>query len=303
MGEANRGEGLGFMAIIKVEHLYHTYMEGTPFRVEALHDINLEISCGEFIGLAGQTGSGKSTLIQHFNGLLRPTQGKIYVDGLDLGSKDVNMREIRRKVGLVFQYPEHQLFEETVYADVAFGPRNLGLSAEEVDARVREAIATVGLDFEQVKDRSPFEMSGGQMRRVAIAGVLAMRPSVLILDEPAAGLDPRGRDEILDQVRRLHDEKGLTIILVSHSMEDIARLVERVIVMREGKIVLDGKTRDIFRREDILRSCGLGIPDVTRLMRELVRRGLDVRDDVLTVGEAKEELLRALSMRGIGLVQ
>ncbi|HHV61708.1 MAG TPA: energy-coupling factor transporter ATPase [Firmicutes bacterium] len=285
---------------IRVEHVSHIYMAGTPFEAVALDDVSVNIDDGEFVGLIGETGSGKSTLVQHFNGLLKPTRGKVYIDDIDLSSRDTKMKEIRRKVGLVFQYPEHQLFEETVYGDVAFGPRNLGLSEDEVAGRVMWALRIAGLDYEGVKDRSPFELSGGQMRRVAIAGVLAMQPKTLILDEPAAGLDPRGRDDILGQIKRLHTELGMTIVLVSHNMEDVAELVDRLIVMNRGKIAIDGPTREVFKRAEELREMGLGIPQVTELMRELARRGWNVRTDVLTVGEAKEELLPLL-MPGKGV--
>ena len=263
-----------------------------------LEGITFTFKASDRIALIGENGSGKSTLIQHFNGLLRPTRGAVYIDGVDIGAKGVKMKELRQKVGLVFQYPEHQLFEETVFDDVAFGPRNLGLSEEEIASRVREALSTVGLNFEEVKGRSPFELSGGQMRRVAIAGVLAMRPKILILDEPAAGLDPRGRDEVLTQAKMLHEKRGMTVILVSHSMEDVARLVERIIVMHRGKVVLDGKTREVFRQAETLKSIGLGVPQVAELMLELSRRGKDVRADVLTVEEAKGELLGLLRREG-----
>lgn len=283
---------------IKVSKLTHVYMAGTPFEVKALDGIDLEIKDGEFVGLIGKTGSGKSTLIQHLNGLLRPTHGTVYVDGIDIFSRGVKLREIRQKVGLLFQYPEHQLFEETVYQDVAFGPRNLGLEEDEVERRVRDALEMVGIDFESVRDRSPFELSGGQMRRVAMAGVLAMRPRVLILDEPAAGLDPRGRDEILGRIEDLHRHHGLTVILVSHSMEDIARLVQRIVVMHEGRIVMDGPTREIFLQVSTLTRVGLGVPQVTMLMHKLREMHKDVRLDVLTVEEAKREILSLLRKEG-----
>lgn len=283
---------------IKAEGLTHVYLPGSPFEVTALDGVDLEISDGEFIGLIGRTGSGKSTLVQHFNGLLKPTAGKVYVDGVDLASRDVRIKDIRQKVGLVFQYPEHQLFEETVFADVAFGPRNLGLPEDDVAFRVREALVIAGLDYEDIKGRSPFEISGGQMRRVAIAGVLAMNPEVLILDEPTAGLDPRGRDEVLGQIKRLHKERGFTIVLVSHSMEDVARLVDRIVVMHRGKVALDGRTREIFAQAEALRSIGLGVPQVTELMQEIRALGQPVRPDVITVAEAKDQLLRLLRRWG-----
>lgn len=283
---------------IKVENLCYTYNPGTPFARTALEDINLEINDGEFVGIIGETGSGKSTLIQHFNGLLRPTRGRVLVDGVDIWQKDVRLKDIRQKVGLVFQYPEHQLFEETVFADVAFGPRNMGLDEDEIGMRVRRALEMVGLDFEAVKARSPFELSGGEMRRVAIAGVLAMEPSVLVLDEPVSGLDPRGRDELLEELTRLHGKFEYTVVLVSHSMEDVARLAKRLVVMHRGRVVADGPVREVFRMTDLLRETGLGVPQVTELMHELARRGKDVKTDVLTVEEAKVELLRLLRSEG-----
>lgn len=277
---------------IVIESLTHVYQPGSPFETVALKDVSTVIEKGEFIGLIGHTGSGKSTLIQHLNGLLKPTSGKIVVNGLDITKKDVKLSEIRKKVGLVFQYPEYQLFEETVYKDVAFGPLNLGLTEVEIDKRVREAIELVGLSFNEIKDRSPFELSGGQKRRIAIAGVLAMEPEVLILDEPTAGLDPRGRDEILSQVKRMHEKYKMTIILVSHSMEDIAKLVNRVIVMHKGAVAATGTPRDIFSKSEMLEEVGLGVPQVTALMKKLKSLGNPVRDDVLTIKEAQEEILK-----------
>jgi energy-coupling factor transport system ATP-binding protein len=265
--------------------------------VEALKDVSLEIEAGEFVGLIGPTGSGKSTLVQHFNGLLLPTEGKVFVDGVDLTKPDTELRGIRQKVGMVFQYPEHQLFGETVYEDVGFGPRNGGLSEEEIEERVRESLAYVGLDYGALRDRSPFELSGGQKRRVAIAGVLAMRPSVLILDEPTAGLDPKGRDEILDRVKALQEERGVTVVLVSHSMEDVARLVERIIVMEKGRVALDGTPTEVFRQAEQLKSMGLGVPQVTDLMRELQRRGMEVDSDIFRVEDAEREIMRVLGER------
>lgn len=279
---------------IRIEGLTYIYNENTPFEKKALDDINLQIDNGEFIGLIGHTGSGKSTLIQHLNGLLKPNFGKIEIDGVDITAKNMNLKTIRQKVGLVFQYPEHQLFEETIYKDIAFGPQNLGLSQEEVDCRVREAMDLVGLDFDTNKDRSPFELSGGQKRRVAIAGVLAMKPQVLILDEPTAGLDPRGRDDILNQLQSLYQKNNMTIILVSHSMEDIARLVNRIIVMHRGKVAIIGTPRDVFKKADILESLGLGVPQITYFMKAFKGKGHDIKEDVLTVDEAKEELLNYL---------
>ncbi|QEK11199.1 energy-coupling factor transporter ATPase [Crassaminicella thermophila] len=281
------------MSII-IENLSHIYNPNTPFETMALNNVNITIEKGEFIGLIGHTGSGKSTLIQHLNGLLKPSSGKIVIDGFDITKKDVKLREIRKKVGLVFQYPEHQLFEETVYKDVAFGPMNLDLEQEEIDKRVKEAIKLVGLPYEEIKDRSPFELSGGQRRRVAIAGVLAMKPDVLILDEPTAGLDPRARDEILSKIKNLHQKYKITIILVSHSMEDISKLVDRIIVMHKGKVELTGKPREVFGKAELLENIGLGIPQITYLMKVLKSMGKAVRDDIFTVEDAKEEILNLI---------
>jgi len=282
---------------IRLERVSYTYQVGASRAVEALKDVSLEIEAGEFVGLIGPTGSGKSTLVQHFNGLLLPTEGKVFVDGVDLTKPNTELRGIRQKVGMVFQYPEHQLFGETVYEDVGFGPRNGGLSEEEIEERVRESLAYVGLDYGALRDRSPFELSGGQKRRVAIAGVLAMRPSVLILDEPTAGLDPKGRDEILDRVKALQEERGVTVVLVSHSMEDVARLVERIIVMEKGTVALDGTPTEVFRQAEQLKSMGLGVPQVTDLMRELQRRGMEVDSDIFRVEDAEREIMRVLGER------
>lgn len=283
--------------IIKIENLNYIYNPGTPFEKMALKDINLDLSRGDFIGLIGHTGSGKSTLVQHLNGLIKPTSGKIIVDGIDITSKDTDLRKIRQKVGLVFQYPEHQLFEETVYKDIAFGPKNLELEEEEIETRVKKAMELVGLDYNSLKDRSPFELSGGQKRRVAIAGVLAMKPEVLVLDEPTAGLDPRGRDEVLGRIQGLYEEEGITIILVSHSMEDIARLVNRIVVMHEGKIAMEGSSKEVFKQAEKLEQMGLGIPQITTFMRQYKRKGNEVRDDIITVEEAKEEILKLIRSR------
>ncbi len=276
---------------VKVENLTHIYMEGTVFERIAVEDISFEIQDGEFIGLIGHTGSGKSTLIQHLNGLLKPYRGKVFVDGEELNTKGVQMKKIRQKVGLVFQYPEYQLFEETVYKDVAFGPQNLGLDEKEVDRRVREAISLVGLDFDSISSISPFELSGGQKRRVAIAGVIAMEPRVLVLDEPAAGLDPRGRDEILGGIKTLHEKKGITVVLVSHSMEDIANLVDKVLVMNKGKIAYFDTPRNVFKEAETLEKIGLGVPQVTYLIRALRAKGFEI-SDCINLDEAKNELLK-----------
>ncbi len=280
--------------IMKIQNLNYIYNPNTPFEKHALNNINLEINQGEFIGLIGHTGSGKSTLVQHLNGLMKPTSGDIIVEGINITEKGANLKQVRQKVGLVFQYPEHQLFEETIYKDIAFGPKNLGLSEEEVNVRVKESMELVGLDFEELKDRSPFELSGGQKRRVAIAGVIAMKPNILVLDEPTAGLDPSGRDEILGEVQKLYEKEGITIILVSHSMEDVAKLVDRILVMHRGKLVIDDTTREVFKRSDELEKMGLGVPQITKFMKEFKYRGNNVRDDILTVDEAKDEILRYL---------
>ncbi len=284
--------------IIEIKDLSYVYGPNTPFEIKALDNINLGIEEGDFIGLIGHTGSGKSTLVQHLNGLMKPTSGDIFVDGVNIVKKDANLKLLRQKVGLVFQYPEHQLFEETVYKDIAFGPKNLGLDKDEIHLRVKEAMEAVGMDFEELKDRSPFELSGGQKRRVAIAGVIAMKPKVLILDEPTAGLDPHGRDEILGEVRDLFNNMGITIILVSHSMEDVAKMVKRILVMHNGKVVMDGPTREIFKRADELENLGLGIPQITNFMRTFKSKGNDIRDDILTVEEAKVEIMNYLRRSG-----
>jgi energy-coupling factor transport system ATP-binding protein len=276
---------------VKVENLTHVYMKDSVFEHVAINNISFEIQDGEFIGLIGHTGSGKSTLIQHLNGLLKPSGGKIFIDGEELNSKGVQMKKIRQKVGLVFQYPEYQLFEETVYKDIAFGPQNLGLNEFEVDKRVRESIGLVGLDFDKISNVSPFELSGGQKRRVAIAGVLAMEPKVLILDEPAAGLDPKGRDEILGGIKALHEKQKITVVLVSHSMEDIANLVDKVLVMNKGKIAYFDTPRNVFKEAETLEKIGLGVPQVTYLVRELRKRGFDI-SDCINIDEAKNELLK-----------
>ena len=278
---------------VEINNLTHVYMKNTVFQHKALNDVSLRIEDGEFIGLIGHTGSGKSTLIQHLNALLKPSSGNIIIDGIDITAKGVSLKKIRQTVGLVFQYPEHQLFEETVYKDVAFGPQNLGLGKEEIEIRVKEALMLVGLDFDKLKDVSPFELSGGQKRRVAIAGVLAMKPKVLILDEPTAGLDPRGRDEILGEIKRLHELQKITVVLVSHSMEDIAKLVDRIIVMSKGKIVLTDTPRNVFMQSEMLKSIGLDVPQVTQLVNELNKKGLKIKD-CISVDEAYAELVKYL---------
>lgn len=288
------------MSLIEIKNLTHIYSEGLPFEKRAIDDINLKIEENEFIGLIGHTGSGKSTFIQHLNGLLKPSSGEIIVDGMKVDKSSSNLTELRKKIGLVFQYPEYQLFEETIERDIAFGPGNLDLSEEEVLRRVKSSMDSVGLDYETYKDKSPFELSGGLKRRVAIAGVLAMEPKVLILDEPTAGLDPRGRDEILSEIKSIHEKRKITVILVSHSMEDVAKIAERIIVMDKGKVFLDSNPREIFRNEDKLLSVGLGIPQITSLMRTLKKKGLDINEDSITVEEAKESLIKYL--RGVSHV-
>ena len=276
---------------IEVRHLTHCYSEGSALSTVALDDICLTVEDGEFLGIIGHTGSGKSTLVQHLNGLLKPTSGQVLVDGEDLNGEQVNRRALRQRIGLVFQYPEYQLFEETVAKDIAFGPKNQGLSKEEIDKRVRYAMECVHLDYDRYSERSPFELSGGQMRRVAIAGVLAMKPSVLILDEPTAGLDPRGRDRILTMLEELHARENVTIIMVSHSMDDMARLATRLVVMAEGKILASGTPREIFAREEMMISAGLGVPEAARLCRELRAKGFDLPEDLYRPDELKEHLL------------
>ena len=278
----------------KIENLTHVYMPKTPFEKKALDDVNLVIEDGEFLALIGHTGSGKSTLIQHLNGLLEPSSGRILVDNIDITNKETKLTDIRKKIGLVFQYPEYQLFEETIEKDIAFGPNNLGLSEEEVSDRVKKSMEMVGLDYESYKDVSPFDLSGGQKRRVAIAGVIAMEPKVLILDEPTAGLDPKGRDDILDQIKTLHEKYKMTIVLVSHSMEDVGKLAERIVVMNKGKIALMGKPAEIFKEVETLENIGLAVPQVTYLMRALREKGFNVSDEVFTVEQGSKELLKVL---------
>ncbi len=272
---------------IVIEHLNYVYMSGGPYETHALDDVSLTIEDGEFVGLIGHTGSGKSTLVQHLNGLLLPTSGTITVDGLNIADKATDRRAIRRKVGLVFQYPENQLFEETVEKDIAFGPKNLGLDDAEIDRRVRDAMRKVALDYDALHERSVFELSGGQMRRVAIAGVLAMEPRTLVLDEPCAGLDPRGREEILGLIRDLHRDTGATIVMVSHSMDDVASLAERVIVMNHGRVAMDGTPREVFSRGAELRAIGLDVPQAVLLADKLRERGFDVPQGVYRVEEIK----------------
>ncbi len=279
------------MSII-VENLTYIYSEGMPYETLALDDVSLNIGDHEFVGIIGHTGSGKSTLIQHLNGLLKPKSGKIFIGDVNIADKAIKMRDIRRRIGLVFQYPEYQLFEETVHKDVAFGPLNLGLSQEEADRRVREAIELVGLDYDEVAERSPFDLSGGQKRRVAIAGVIAMKPEVLIMDEPTAGLDPKAHRDILEMVKTIHKREKNIVILVSHNMGDIAELADKIIVMDQGRIALVGTPREVYKEADLIEKAGLGLPPVMNLMRELKRCGAQVSDDVLTIAEAEQEILK-----------
>ena len=280
------------MSII-LDHVSHIYEEGMAMEHAALKDINLVIPDGQFIGLIGHTGSGKSTLVQHLNGLLAPTSGNVYYNGADIHEKDFDKKQLRSKVGLVFQYPEHQLFEIDVFSDVCFGPKNLGLDKKEVELRAYAALKQVGIEDEYFY-QSPFDLSGGQKRRVAIAGVLAMKPEVLILDEPTAGLDPKGRDEILDQIARLRKETGITMILVSHSMEDVAKYVDRIIVMNQGQIMFDDAPKVVFRHYKELEAVGLAAPQVTYIMQALKEKGLEVDTDITSIEEAKTAILKAL---------
>ena len=277
--------------ILQIEHLTHTYSAGTPFQRSAVDDMNLSMMDGEFLGIIGHTGSGKSTLIQHLNGLLKPTSGRILLQGKDIWADPKKIRDVRFQVGLVFQYPEYQLFEETVYKDIAFGPKNMGLDEADIDRRVRDAAAFVGLT-EAMLDKSPFELSGGQKRRVAIAGVIAMEPEVLVLDEPTAGLDPRGRDDILARIQDYHRAKNASVVLVSHSMEEIARNVDRIVVLSDSHVFMEGTPRQVFARADELEQVGLDIPQVTKVALALRRRGLPVDTAVYTVEALRDALLR-----------
>ena len=280
---------------IALEHVNYVYSPGTAYEKQALKDVSFEIEQGQFVGIIGHTGSGKSTLIQHLNGLVKATSGRILYEGQNIYDEGYDMRKLRSQVGLVFQYPEYQLFEADVLSDVCFGPKNQGLSPEECEARAKEALEMVGFP-EKYYRQSPFELSGGQKRRAAIAGILAMRPKVLVLDEPTAGLDPKGRDEILDQVEYLHRETGMTVILVSHSMEDIARYVERIIVMNHGEKMLDGSPREVFSHYKELEKVGLAAPQVTYVMHDLKERGFDVSPDATTIDAAADEIMKSFQM-------
>ena len=285
---------------IIIKDLYYTYQKGTPYETHALKGISLDINEGEFVGLIGHTGSGKSTLVQHLNGLVLPSSGIVQVDDLITSDKKIKMRDVRKKVGLVFQYPEHQLFEETVEKDVVYGPENLGFPEKEKKKIVKEALEAVQLDYKSVKEKSPFNLSGGQKRRVAIAGIIAMKPKYLVLDEPTAGLDPKGREEILFQIKKLHKELGITIVLVSHSMEDVARFADKLVVMHKGQIEMMGKPSEVFRNRDRLKQIGLGVPVVTELFYQLEeRRGISLNKNIFTVEDAIPELKKALQ-KGAG---
>ena len=285
------------MAVIKTENLTYTYSIGTPFEKTAVDNVNLDIEEGEFVGIIGHTGSGKSTFIQHLNGLVKPTSGKVFIDGEDIWSNDVKIRDIRFKVGLVFQYPEYQIFEETVYKDIAFGPKNMGLPDEEIDRRIKETAELVGLHMENL-DKSPFELSGGQKRRVAIAGVMAMEPKVLILDEPTAGLDPKGRDKILGQIKEYHRQKKSTVLLVSHSMEDVAKFADKILVMNKAQVFCYEDTPEVFKRAEELTEIGLSVPQITRVFNRLKQSGIDIRTDVYTTEFAGKTILEYLEKRG-----
>ena len=285
--------------ILQIEHLTHTYSAGTPFQRSAVDDMNLSMMDGEFLGIIGHTGSGKSTLIQHLNGLLKPTSGRILLQGRDIWADPKKIRDVRFQVGLVFQYPEYQLFEETVYKDIAFGPKNMGLDEADIDRRVRDAAAFVGLT-EAMLDKSPFELSGGQKRRVAVAGVMAMKPRILVLDEPAAGLDPEGRDEILSEVKDYHKKTGTTVLLVSHSMEDIAKYADKVLVMSRKKIAMYDTVEKVFARAPELLELGLSVPQVTKIFLKLREMGVDVPADVYTIPYAVKMILAAKARRDAG---
>lgn len=285
------------MATIQTKGLTYRYGIGTPFEKTAVDHVNLEIESGSFVGIIGHTGSGKSTLIQHLNGLLKPTEGSIFLDGKDIWAEKAQMRQVRFRVGLVFQYPEYQIFEETVAKDIAFGPRNMGLAEEEVQARVKETAAIVGLS-DDILEQSPFLLSGGQKRRVAIAGVMAMRPEVLILDEPTAGLDPRGREEILEEIKAYRRQTGATILLVSHSMEDVARHAQQILVMNAGKVFCYGTVENVFRRSQELQAIGLAVPQITRVCNALRAKGIPLTEDIFTVEQAKEQLIAWYRKKG-----
>jgi len=285
------------LAILKTENLSYVYSGGTPFEKMAVNNVNIEIEKGEFVGVIGHTGSGKSTLIQHFNGLLRPSSGKVYLDGQDIWENKSEIRKVRFRVGLVFQYPEYQIFEDTVYRDIAFGPKNMGLSETEIDRRVRTTAEAVGIPTSML-EKSPFELSGGEKRRVAIAGVMAMEPEVLILDEPTAGLDPKGRELILNQIKQYHKDMGCTILLVSHSMEDVAKYASKILVMNKAEVFCYDNTAEVFKRSLEIEKIGLDVPQVTRVINLLREKGIDIDKDIYTVKYAAEKLLEKLAVGG-----
>jgi energy-coupling factor transport system ATP-binding protein len=283
---------------INLQNVTYVYMAKTPFEKAAIKNINIEIQQGEFVAIIGHTGSGKSTFVQHLNGLLKPTSGTVTIDGQNIHNKGQAARSAKNRVGMVFQYPEHQLFEETVYDDIAFGPRNIGIGEEEIDNRVKKALQFVGLDFEKFAQRTPFQLSGGQMRRVAIAGVVALEPEYLILDEPSAGLDPRGRDEIFGQIINLYEATGMTVVLVSHNMEDVARMANRLLVMKDGEISLDGTPKDIFQScQAELKQAGVDVPPLTLLMNKFKQRGLNVDNTVIAMDAAADSIVDAVRRR------
>jgi len=279
-------------ALLSLDHVCYVYMEGTPFDTKALDDVSLEIRKGEVVCLIGSTGSGKTTLIQHFNGLLKPKAGKVLLNGDDIHGRSVDLRKVRRTVGLLFQYPEHQLFEETVYLDIAFGPKNAGLAGEELDERVRESMALLGISFEKFAHRSPFSLSGGEMRQVALAGILAMRPEILILDEPTSGLDPESRRSLLRRIRSFQETMGITVIMVSHSMQELVQVAQRVVVIHKGRIAADGTVKEIFERTELLQSLGFELPPLARLMADLKEAGFSNRTDAFTLPAVRDEILR-----------
>jgi len=279
-------------ALLSLDHVCYVYMEGTPFDTKALDDVSLEIRKGEVVCLIGSTGSGKTTLIQHFNGLLKPKAGKVLLNGDDIHGRSVDLRKVRRTVGLLFQYPEHQLFEETVYLDIAFGPKNAGLAGEELDERVRESMALLGISFEKFAHRSPFSLSGGEMRQVALAGILAMRPEILILDEPTSGLDPESRRSLLRRIRPFQETMGITVIMVSHSMQELVQVAQRVVVIHKGRIAADGTVKEIFERTELLQSLGFELPPLARLMADLKEAGFSNRTDAFTLPAVRDEILR-----------
>ncbi len=284
--------------LIETKNLSHVYMPGTPFQVKALHEVNFVVEKGAFVGIIGETGSGKSTLVQHLNGLLKPTSGEVLVDRQNIWQEGMDLRRLRSRIALLFQYPEHQLFEETVYKDVAFGPRNLGLEGTALEERVRYGMELMGLDFETCKDRSPFNLSGGEKRRAALAGILAMQPETIVLDEPTAGMDPSGRKQLLKQIRKLHREEGMTVILVTHDMEEIVRSAEKLYVFSGGRIVLQGLPSEVFSSSRYLRELGLDVPPLADLLQSLREFGLELRTDIFDEQDAAQEIIKTCKKRG-----